>query len=119
MKKKLFETTIDGVKHFTQGSSSYQAANALSKKLNRAVSAGSLKEVKPLYKYLCWYVSYTKTQYIYIVAKSAAQAWYYYCEKGYVRMRDHMSKSEVLALKGEKLSHNTTLKEGCILDAEF
>lgn len=118
MKKKLYKVTIDEVEYFTQGSSSYQAATALSKRLNRAVSASTLKEVKPLYKYLCWYVSYTSTQYIYIVAKSAAQAWYYYCQKGYVRMRDHMSKREVLAVKGEPLPHNTKLKEGDIIYGE-
>lgn len=118
MKKRLFETIIEGDKYFTQGSSSYQAATALSKRLNRAVSASTLREVKPLYKYLCWYVSYSTTQYIYIVAKSAAQAWYYYCEKGYVRIRDHMNKREVLAVKGEPLPHNTKLKEGDIIYGE-
>ena len=127
MNKKLFcfsikyedESTGELIvkKEYVHGSNSAQAATALGERLGRFIDPTFLKEVKPLRKYLCWYVSDTKVQYFYMIAKSNAQAWYYYCNQGFIKMRDHMCKDSVLALTGIVLPFNTELKEGQHLPA--
>ena len=94
---KLFKTYYKGQEVYAHAATVTQAAFAMARKLDIPyVNPEWVREVKPLTVFKCWYTSFYKTQYVYIVAKSPLQAWFYYCSNDYVRMRDHMSKDQVL-----------------------
>lgn len=94
---KLFKTYYKGQEVFVHAATAIQAAVAIAEKLKvKFINPDYVREAKPLWLFKCWYISYDRTQYIYIAAKSAAQAWFYYCQEGYIFMRDHMNKNNVL-----------------------